>query len=175
MQILGLLVICILWCCGSESWDHFTFFQIGSGHTVAGAAFYIQFFTNKYCAAVVWILNFWYIIRYHSLDLYSLCHWRLKSLFYLPRRKLIRFIFQNLLPPYFWINWRISLCSKKQMRINHIQVWKKLLAFVCLVVWPHLLSLDHELTKITIVWFSKSIFCVKNQFYHFEFCFCFRY
>ena len=89
---------------------------------------------------------------------------RLKSLFYLPRRKLIRFIFQNLLPPYFWINWRISLCSKKQMRINHIQVWKKLLAFVCLVVWPHLRSLDHELTKITIVWFSKSIFCVKNQF-----------
>ena len=31
---------------------------------------------------------------------------------------------------------------------------------------------DHELTKITKISFSKSIFYVKNQFYNFDFCFC---
>ena len=29
--------------------------------------------------------------------------------------------------------------------------------------------LDHELTKITKIWFSKSIFYVKNEFYNFDF------
>ena len=26
--------VIVLWCCGSRSWEVFTFFQIGSGHTV---------------------------------------------------------------------------------------------------------------------------------------------
>ena len=31
----------VLWCCGSRSWEVFTFFQIGSGHTV------IQLLVNR--------------------------------------------------------------------------------------------------------------------------------
>ena len=41
-----------------------------------------------------------------------------------------------------------------------------------LFLWMDLRLLGYEATKITKIWFSKSIFFVKNQFYYFDICFC---
>ena len=66
-----------------------------------------------------------------------------------------------------WPTFCAQSCTAHQMEI-FAQEFEPSNSFL----WLNLRSLDHDLTKLTKIWFSKPIIYVKSQFYDFLFCFC---